>query len=236
MITLNSDTICLETPEQAFDAPFQFRLRESGGLLGHIIVSDKSVLTVTNANASSEQIEEAILSISQYLLRRGYVNSLSVAGMSAEIRYADNHGHINLESINQYSQSMTIISAAIIILQQPDGSVLLGQRPKGKFMPGLWEFPGGKIEPMETPEQAGCREIKEELGIQMGASIEISEYDYCFLNFCLNAHLRLSKIWTGNPTNLHHTNLTWVQPDQLFKYDMPLSNVLALPEILKIIN
>jgi 8-oxo-dGTP diphosphatase len=233
MITLNSDTICLETHEKTFNTPFQFRLRESGELLGHMIVSHEGLLTVTSSNASSEQTEEAILSISQYLLQRGDVNSLSLTGVSSGIRYANENGHINLQSINRYSQSLPVIRAAIIILQQTDGSVLLGQRPKGKFMPGLWEFPGGKIEPMETPEQAGCREIKEELGIQMGPSIEISKYDYCFLNFCLNAHLRLSKVWTGNPTNLHHTNLTWVQPDQLFKYHMPLSNVLALPEIFK---
>ncbi len=235
MITLNSDTICLETHEKSFDTPFLFRLRESGDPLGHMIVSHESVLTVTNANASSEQIEEAILSISQYLLHRGHVNSLSVAGVSLSIRYADEHGHISLESINQYSDSLPVISASIIILQQPDGTVLLGQRPKGKFMPGLWEFPGGKIEPMETPEQAGYREIKEELGIQLGPSIEISQYNYCFLKFSLNAHLRLSKVWAGNPINLHHANLAWAQPDQLLKYNMPISNVLALPDILKII-
>lgn len=104
-----------------------------------------------------------------------------------------------------------------------DGRVLVQQRPPGTAMAGLWEFPGGKIEPGETPEAALIRELAEELGIEVDHACLAPA---CFASEPLgNRHLLLLvyalRKWKGVPEARHATALRWVRPVELYGLDMP---------------
>lgn len=110
-----------------------------------------------------------------------------------------------------------------VALVDSDGRVLLQERPPGKAMAGLWEFPGGKIEPGETPEQALVRELEEELGIETWQSCLAPA---AFASEALgDRHLLLllyvCRKWSGIPQAKHATALKWVQPAQMYALDMP---------------
>ncbi|WP_294301450.1 (deoxy)nucleoside triphosphate pyrophosphohydrolase [uncultured Sphingomonas sp.] len=105
----------------------------------------------------------------------------------------------------------------------PDGRVLVQQRPAGKPMAGLWEFPGGKIDPGETPEAALIRELHEELGIEVAQACLAPA---AFASEPLgDRHLLLllyaCRKWDGIPEARHATALRWVYPAQLHALDMP---------------
>ncbi|EQB32073.1 (deoxy)nucleoside triphosphate pyrophosphohydrolase [Sphingobium ummariense] len=115
---------------------------------------------------------------------------------------------------------LLVVAVALI---DPDGRVLLQQRPPGKPMAGLWEFPGGKIEPGETPELALIRELEEELGIRTHASCLAPA---TFASEALGErHLLLllyvCRKWEGIPEARHATALKWVRPAQMYALDMP---------------
>jgi len=110
-----------------------------------------------------------------------------------------------------------------VALVDADGRVLLQQRPPGKAMAGLWEFPGGKVEPGETPEAALIRELEEELGIETHASCLAPA---TFASEALGEkHLLLllyvCRKWQGMPEARHATALTWLKPAQMYALDMP---------------
>lgn len=115
---------------------------------------------------------------------------------------------------------LLVVAVALI---DPDGRVLLQQRPPGKPMAGLWEFPGGKIEQGETPELALIRELEEELGIRIHASCLAPA---TFASEALGErHLLLllyvCRKWEGIPEARHATALKWVRPAQMYALDMP---------------
>ncbi len=104
-----------------------------------------------------------------------------------------------------------------------DGRVLVQQRPPGRSMAGLWEFPGGKLEPGETPEAALIRELAEELGIEVDHACLAPA---CFASEPLDGrHLLLLvyalRKWQGVPEARHATALRWVRPVELYGLDMP---------------
>ncbi len=110
-----------------------------------------------------------------------------------------------------------------VALVDADGRVLVQQRPPGKAMAGLWEFPGGKVEPGETPEAALVRELEEELGIRTHASCLAPA---TFASEPLgDRHLLLllyvCRKWQGVAEARHATALKWVRPAQLYALDMP---------------
>lgn len=117
--------------------------------------------------------------------------------------------------------SLLLVVACALI--DPDTRVLLAQRPAGKPMAGLWEFPGGKLAPGETPEAALIRELDEELGINVSAS--------CLAPFAFASHplgdrhllmpLYVCRRWQGEPTPREGQNLAWVRPARLGDYAMP---------------
>jgi 8-oxo-dGTP diphosphatase len=116
-----------------------------------------------------------------------------------------------------------LLHVVAVALVDADGRVLLQQRPPGKAMAGLWEFPGGKIEPGETPEAALIRELEEELGIATHASCLAPA---AFASEALgDRHLLLllyvCRKWTGVPEARHATALQWVRPPQMYALDMP---------------
>lgn len=123
-------------------------------------------------------------------------------------------------SIKAAENCLIVVAAALV---DRDGRVLVQQRPEGTAMAGLWEFPGGKIEPGETPEAALIRELDEELGIVVDHACLAPA---CFASEPLgDRHLLLLvyalRKWQGVPVAQHATALRWVRPVELYGLDMP---------------
>lgn len=129
------------------------------------------------------------------------------------------------------TQTVLVVAAALV---NEAGQVLLAQRPQGKAMAGLWEFPGGKLEPGETPEAALARELHEELKISVDANeLEpITFASHAYNNFHLLMPLYLLRHWAGSPKPAEGQRLKWVAPQDLHRFpapaaDIPLFEVLA---------
>ncbi|SFG91703.1 8-oxo-dGTP diphosphatase MutT [Sulfitobacter dubius] len=118
-----------------------------------------------------------------------------------------------------------LVSAAALI--DVDGRVLLAQRPEGKPMAGLWEFPGGKIDPGETPEAALIRELHEELGIETWESClaPLTFASHSYSDFHLLMPLFACRKWGGTPVSREGQTLKWVRPNEMRAYPMPEADV-----------
>ena len=129
---------------------------------------------------------------------------------------------------------MKIVLVSAVALIDPDGRVLLAQRPEGKSMAGLWEFPGGKVEPGETPEAALIRELKEELGIDTWQSClaPLIFASHAYPEFHLLMPLFVCRRWQGTATPREGQALAWVRPGSLRDYPMPPAD-LPLVAILR---
>jgi 8-oxo-dGTP diphosphatase len=118
---------------------------------------------------------------------------------------------------------MKLLLVAAAALVDADGRVLICQRPQGKALAGLWEFPGGKLEPGETPEACLVRELEEELGIAVKADC-LAPFvfgSHSYEDFHLLMPLFLCRRWEGFVERREHADLKWVRPIQLFDYPMP---------------
>ena len=116
-----------------------------------------------------------------------------------------------------------IVLVAACALIDADGRVLLAQRPEGKSMAGLWEFPGGKIAPGETPEAALIRELREELGIDVAEAC-LAPFTFAshrYERFHLLMPLYVCRRWNGTPAPQEGQQLAWVRPTRLGEYPMP---------------
>ncbi|MBP7335338.1 MAG: (deoxy)nucleoside triphosphate pyrophosphohydrolase [Niveispirillum sp.] len=120
---------------------------------------------------------------------------------------------------------------AAVALVDADGRVLLAQRPPGKSMAGLWEFPGGKVDAGETPEAALVRELKEELGIDTAESClaPIAFASHTYDDFHLLMPLYAARVWKGTPTPLEGQQLAWVKPVRMGDYPMPPADIPLIP-------
>jgi 8-oxo-dGTP diphosphatase len=116
-----------------------------------------------------------------------------------------------------------ILLVAAVALIDADGRVLLAERPAGKHLAGLWEFPGGKVTPGETPEAALVRELGEELGIDVHASClaPFTFASYAYPDFHLLMPLYVCRKWSGIVTSREGQRLNWVRPARLGDYEMP---------------
>ncbi|MBO6774033.1 MAG: 8-oxo-dGTP diphosphatase MutT [Marinibacterium sp.] len=124
----------------------------------------------------------------------------------------------------------TVLVSAVALIDI-DGRVLLAQRPAGKSMAGLWEFPGGKVEPGETPEHALIRELREELGIDTWASClaPLTFASHSYDNFHLLMPLFVCRKWNGTPQPKEGQNLKWVRAKDLREYPMPAADLPLIP-------
>ena len=122
---------------------------------------------------------------------------------------------------------MKVVLVAAVALIDRDGRVLLAQRPEGKIMAGLWEFPGGKLEPDETPEACLIREMHEELGIDTWESClaPLSFASHSYDDFHLLMPLFACRKWEGIAQGREGQALAWVQPARLGDYPMPPADV-----------
>ncbi|NOX73416.1 MAG: 8-oxo-dGTP diphosphatase MutT [Alphaproteobacteria bacterium] len=120
----------------------------------------------------------------------------------------------------------TILVSAVALIDR-DGRVLLAQRPEGKSMAGLWEFPGGKVEPGETPEAALIRELQEELGIDTWQSClaPLTFASHSYQGFHLLMPLFACRKWQGTPLGREGQALKWVRVQDLRSYPMPPADI-----------
>lgn len=118
-------------------------------------------------------------------------------------------------------------------LADADGRILMAQRPEGKSLAGLWEFPGGKIESGESPEAALCRELNEELGITPDPAdlVPLTFASHAYDGFHLLMPLYLCRAWQGAVTRKEHAALTWVAPGEIDKLPLPPADYAMLPAI-----
>ena len=124
-----------------------------------------------------------------------------------------------------------IVLVAACALVDADGRILIAQRPPGKDMEGLWEFPGGKMEPGERPEDTLIRELAEELSIQVKEAClaPLTFASHSYTNFHLLMPLYICRRWDGTVTAREHKALKWVKPKELRDYPMPPADIPLIP-------
>ena len=128
-------------------------------------------------------------------------------------------------------KSPDIVLVSAVALIDVEDRILISQRPQQKSMGGLWEFPGGKIETGETPENALIRELKEELDIDVSESClaPVTFASHCYDNFHLVMFLYVCRIWNGIPIPKEKQNIKWVAPSKLNEYPMPPADKPLIP-------
>jgi 8-oxo-dGTP diphosphatase len=128
---------------------------------------------------------------------------------------------------------MRIVLVAAVALVDVDNRVLIARRPIGKAMAGLWEFPGGKVEHGETPETALCRELAEELAIEVCekclAPFTFASHTYQSESFHLLMPVYLCRQWEGELRAMEGQELAWVRPQNLVSYPMPPADLPLIP-------
>ncbi|HYB09889.1 MAG TPA: (deoxy)nucleoside triphosphate pyrophosphohydrolase [Alphaproteobacteria bacterium] len=126
---------------------------------------------------------------------------------------------------------MPVVLVVAVALVDVDGRVLLAQRPAGKPMAGLWEFPGGKPKDDEAPEAALVRELEEELGIDTSESClaPLTFASYRYERFHLLMPLYVCRVWNGTARGKEGQNLKWVRPERLGDYPMPPADAPLIP-------
>ncbi len=133
--------------------------------------------------------------------------------------------------------SVRIVLVAACALVDADGRVLLAQRPDGKAMAGLWEFPGGKVEGNETPEQSLIRELQEELGIVVNEAClaPLTFASHAYPDFHLLMPLYVCRRWEGQVTAIEGQKLAWVKPNRLRDYEMPPADVPLISHLMTLL-
>lgn len=111
------------------------------------------------------------------------------------------------------------------------GRYLIGQRPDGKMLAGLWEFPGGKVQKGETRAAALARELREELGVTVAVGEELGFIDHAYSHFTMRLHLLACRIVKGKAKALQHAKIAWATPAEFDQYAFPMSDKKLMPAI-----
>ena len=121
--------------------------------------------------------------------------------------------------------NITLVVACALV--DADRCVLIAQRPEGKQLAGLWEFPGGKLEAGETPEAALIRELREELDIETKEAClaPLTFASHTYDDWHLMMPLYVCRKWQGTPVTKEHSALKWVRPQKLHDYPMPPADI-----------
>lgn len=136
-----------------------------------------------------------------------------------------------------HSDAKKLLLVVACALVDADGRVLLAQRPEGKALAGLWEFPGGKVEPGETPEAALIRELREELGIetQVACLAPLTFASHAYDDFHLLMPLYVCRRYSGIPQPHDAQALKWVRPAKLRDYPMPPADEPLIAHLLDLL-
>jgi len=133
--------------------------------------------------------------------------------------------------LTKAAKPLVLVAAAALV--DLDNRVLIARRPEGKAMAGLWEFPGGKIEPGETPEETLIRELREELAIEVCdtclAPLTFASHSYD--SFHLLMPLFLCRKWDGEIEPREHSAIRWVRAMRLMDYPMPEADLPLIPPL-----
>ncbi len=131
-------------------------------------------------------------------------------------------------------QLLLVVACALV---DADNRVLIARRPRGKAMEGLWEFPGGKLEHGETPEQALIREFDEELSVELRAAClaPLSFASYSYDDFHLLMPLYICRRWWGTPLPREEQEVKWVRPHALRDFPMPPADEPLVPALIDIL-
>ncbi len=137
----------------------------------------------------------------------------------------------NKENEMKANPDLKMVWVSAVALIDADGRILLAQRPEGKNLAGLWEFPGGKFEEGETPEQCLVRELEEELGIETAPSClaPLTFVSHAYEDFQLMMLVYACRVWDGLPQGLEGQELAWVYPNKLSDYPMPPADLPLIP-------
>jgi 8-oxo-dGTP diphosphatase len=129
------------------------------------------------------------------------------------------------------TEARPLVLVAAVALVDEDARVLVATRPEKKSMAGLWEFPGGKVEPGETPEACLVRELEEELGIRTKPAClaPLTFASHAYPAFDLLMPLFVCRVWEGEPAPLEGQEIRWLRPRELFALPMPEADRPLLP-------
>lgn len=129
-----------------------------------------------------------------------------------------------------YLKTVLVVAALLV---DSDDRILIAQRPAGKPMAGLWEFPGGKVDEGETPEYALIRELNEELGIMTGVDClqPVVFASHSYDDFHLLMPVFACRTWKGTPRGMENQNIKWVKKSELSDYPMPAADIPLIPLI-----
>jgi 8-oxo-dGTP diphosphatase len=139
------------------------------------------------------------------------------------------------QPVGKTQKQITVVAVALI---DSDNRILLAQRPQGKALAGLWEFPGGKPEAGETPEAALIRELEEELGIHTKATClaPLSFVSHAYEDFHLLMLLYVCRRWEGTPQSRENQALKWVRPMELRAWPMPPADEPIIPVLQELLR
>ena len=132
---------------------------------------------------------------------------------------------------------MKLVLVVACALVDADGRVLIAQRPEGKTLAGLWEFPGGKLEAGERPEAALIRELHEEIGIivQEACLAPLTFASHAYEDFHLLMPLYICRRWEGLAVAREGQNLAWVRANKLRDYPMPAADIPLIPHLIDLL-
>jgi len=144
----------------------------------------------------------------------------------------------DLSDENGKAASSPVLVVAACALADADGRVLIAERPAGKPLAGLWEFPGGKLRQGEAPEACLIRELREELGIAVEADClaPLSFASHAYEAFHLLMPLFICRKWKGIVAPLEGQRLAWVRPAKLRDYEMPPADAPLIPALIDLLG